>query len=73
MQDNTKIGGAVDSLKGRKVLRLFSFKKHLDNALRYRVLFIGSPVLSQELDLVILVGPSQFEMFYDSLSCEREA
>jgi len=33
------------------------FKKHLDNALRKKVSILGGPVWSQELDIMILVGP----------------
>ena len=43
------------------------FKKHLDNALRTMVWFLGGPVRSQRLEWMILMGPFQLEIFYDSL------
>ena len=39
------------------------FKKHLDNALRHMVRFLGGPVWSQELDLIILMSPFQLGIF----------
>ena len=48
-------------------LSLPEFKKRLDNALRHRVWFLGDPVWSQELDLMILVGPFQLKIFYDPI------
>ena len=43
------------------------FKKCLDNALRHGVWFWVGPVWSQELDLMIIVGPFQPRIFYDSM------
>ncbi|KAK4811152.1 hypothetical protein QYF61_019783 [Mycteria americana] len=43
------------------------FKKCLDNALRYMVSLLGCPVWSQELNSMILVGPFQLRVFYDSI------
>ena len=43
------------------------FKEHLDTSLRHRVWFLGGPVWSQELDSMILVGPFQLKIFYDSM------
>lgn len=40
-------------------LKLLEFKKHLNSSLRHRVWFSGGLAWSQELDLVILVGPCQ--------------
>ena len=42
------------------------FKKHLDNVLSHRNLFLGA-VWSQDLDLKIFVGPFQLEPLYDSM------
>ena len=42
-------------------------KKHLDNTLRNMVSFLDGPVWSQELDLMILVGPFQLRIFCDSM------
>jgi len=56
--------------QGSKVVMALSlpgFKKPLDNALRHKVWFLGSPVWSQELDLMILLGPFQLGTFYDSM------
>ena len=47
---------------------LTEFKKHLDNALRHRVWFLGGPVWSQELDSMILVGPFQLRIFCGSMT-----
>lgn len=49
-----------NSLPGRMVVSqcLPEFKRSLDNALRHRVRFWGSPIWSQELDSMILVVPS---------------
>jgi len=44
------------------------FKKHLDKALRHRAWFLGGPVWSQELNLIILRGLFQLGIFYDSVS-----
>ena len=38
------------------------FKEHLDNALRHRVWILGGPLQSQELGLMILVGPCQLRI-----------
>lgn len=46
-------------------LSLLYFKKHLDNTLIHRVWFLGGPVQSQDLD-VILVGPFHLKIFCDS-------
>jgi len=47
--------------------KLMEFKKHLNNALRHRVWTLGGPVWSQELDWMILMGPFQLGIFYDSV------
>ena len=39
----------------------------LDNALRHMGWFLGGPVWSQELDLMILMGPFQLRICYDSM------
>ena len=49
--------------------RLAEFKKYLDNALRHRILILGGRVWSQELNLMILMGPFQLGIFYDSMNC----
>lgn len=38
---------------------LLEFKKHLDDAFKHGLMFLGGPVWSQKLELVILVGPIQ--------------
>lgn len=43
------------------------FKKHLDSALSHRVGLLGCPVQGQELDLMILMGPLQLSVLYDSV------
>lgn len=45
---------------------LLELKKHLDNALKHMVYFLGSPVWSPELDLIITASPLQLGLFYDS-------
>ena len=45
---------------------LSELKEHLDDALS-RDLVLGSPVRSRELDSMILLGPFQLEIFYDSM------
>jgi len=45
--------------------KLTEFQKHLDNTLTY-IWFWGGPMWSQELDSMILVGPFQLGIFYDS-------
>ena len=37
----------------------------MDNSHRHRVWILGGPILSQELDSVILLGPFQLRIFYD--------
>ena len=46
---------------------LLEFKECLDAALRHRVCCLGGPVWSQELDLMVLVGPFQFGISNDSM------
>ena len=46
---------------------LTEFKEHLNNALTHRVWILGGPLQSQELDLVILVGPFQMRKSHDSI------
>lgn len=48
-------------------LNLLEFKKHLENALRHRVRFLGAPVWSQELESMILMGLFQRDIlgFYE--------
>lgn len=46
--------------------QVLEFKEHLDTALRQRVWIRGGAVWGQELDLMILLGPSQLGMFCDS-------
>lgn len=48
-------------------ISLMEFKKLLENALRHRFVLLGSSVLSQDLDLMITVGPFQLGIFYDSI------
>lgn len=44
-------------------------KKHLDNALSHIDCFLGGAVWEQKFDLVILMGPFQLRIFYDSMFC----
>lgn len=37
---------------------MHEFKKNLDNTLKDIICFLGGPLWGQELDLIILVGPS---------------
>ena len=46
---------------------LLEFKGHLDTTLRHKVWILGGPVWSHGLGSIILVGPFQFEIFYDSV------
>lgn len=41
---------------------LFKFEKHSDNILRWMVWFLGCPACGQELDSMILMDASQFDM-----------
>jgi len=50
-----------------QALSLSEFRRHLDNALRHRVWFLGGPVRSQEMDSMILMGPFQLRI-YDSIT-----
>lgn len=43
------------------------FKKCLDNAFGYMVGLLGCPAQGQELDSMILMGPFQLCIFYDSV------
>ena len=47
--------------------RLTELKEHLDITLRHRVWSLGGAVWGQELDSMILMGPIQVEIFYDSM------
>ena len=49
-------------------IKLPELKEHLDNTLRHRVWILGSPVWSQELELVILVDPFQLGKFHNTMS-----
>lgn len=46
--------------------RLAELKEHPDDALRRYGLVLGSSARSRELDLMILTGPCQLEIVYDS-------
>ena len=46
------------------------FKKHLDNTVSHITSFLGGPVLSQELDLINLIGPFQLGICYDSMKSQ---
>lgn len=48
--------------------RLLELKEHLDSSLRHLVWCLGGAVWSRELDSMILVGPFQLGMYYDSLN-----
>jgi len=43
------------------------FKKYLDSAPRHGIWFLGRPVWSQGLDLMVLVTHFQLGIFYDSM------
>lgn len=43
------------------------FKKRLDSVLSHRVRLLGCPVQGQKLDLMILKGPFQLNVLYDSM------
>lgn len=48
-------------------------EKHLDNALRHTVRFLGSsPMWSQKLDSVILMGLFQLRVFYDYVKIKSQ-
>lgn len=54
----------------RAVVTAFSLpklNKHLDNILRHMVWFLGGAMWSQGLDSIILMGPFQLKIFYDSV------
>ena len=42
---------------------MVGFKERLDSALKHRVWFLGGPLWSQELDLMISMGPLQLGIF----------
>lgn len=48
-------------------LCLSQFNKHMDNTLSCMVLILGGTMWSQELDLMIFMGPFQLRIFYDSM------
>ena len=47
--------------------RVLEFRECLDAAPRHRVCFLGGPVCSQELDLMIPVGIFHLGIFYASM------
>lgn len=49
---------------------LTEFKKCLGNTLGHVVRFWGGPLESWELSSMILVGPSQLRLFYDSMTAQ---
>ena len=46
---------------------LLELNKHLDGTFRHTVWILGGPLWSQELDLMILVGPFQLGILCDSM------
>ena len=46
---------------------VLEFKEHLDTALRHRIWILSGSVWSQGLDLMVLMGPFQLRIFYDSM------
>jgi len=54
-------------------LKLLEFKKSLDKALRHMVWILGGLVWSHKLDWLILMGPFQLGIFYDSMITSSRA
>lgn len=59
-------GATQGSGRGTELLEL-ELKKLLESALSLRVGFLGGRVWSQELHLMVPVGPIQLGIFYDSM------
>lgn len=47
--------------------KLSKFRKGLDYTLSHRVSVLGCPVWSQDLEMMILVGPFEFGILYGSM------